>query len=135
MTPVLVWTAEDGRPQGLVETDRPHAWTAEEFRAEAEDLDLALDGVLDRAIAHVNALSGEASSGDAFLRAWAIGKSLNDSDVYRLDAMQGERPDRLWKALASKIRVGVRAGGKPESTWQELRPSLDRQPRREGGRL
>ena len=135
MSPVLVWDIEDGKPHGVVETDWEFRWTPEEFRAQAELLDRLLDEVLDKASAYARRHKNGAPARAQFTRAWAIGRSLNESRILNSEPMNRERPERLWKALAAKCRIGIRSTGETEPEWRELRPSTERRPRREGGRL
>lgn len=135
MSPVLVWEIEDGKPSSIVETDWEFHWTPEEFRAQAEALDSNLDDVLTQALAYAGRYTHDDTEGSPFLRAWAVGRSLNESGVLDSKPMSRERPERLWRALAAKCRIGIRSTGESEPDWRELRPSTERRPRREGGRL
>jgi hypothetical protein len=134
VTPVLVWEEERGKTQSVVETDQQYGWTPEEFRAQAEALDEILDHVLDEALKYVHRYQ-ESSESAEFLRAWAVGRTLNDSGVAESEYMRNERPERLWRALSSKCRLGLRSDGRVQPEWRKLRPGARGTPRREGGRL
>src|SRR5207253_2740346 len=122
MTPVLIWEIEDDQVASVVETDWKFRWTAEEFRGQAESLDRKLDDLLDQALSYARQHRHADATGTQFLRAWAVGKSLNESDVLESEPMTRERPDRLWKALAAKCRIGIRSTGESKPEWRELRP-------------
>jgi hypothetical protein len=132
--PVKVWERQDDGLASRVVTDWETTWTSEEHRSEADALDRQLDDVLDSALRRV-ADNAALDVPEEFLRAWAVGREINDSQVLSAPAMHREQPVLLWRALARKCRVGARSDGQDEWRWQELRPSSVREPRREGGRL
>jgi hypothetical protein len=132
--PAKIWEVGEEGLHSRVHSDWEAALTPEQFRGEAEELDRELDAILDRAIDRVAKESTHASSAD-FVRAWAVGRCLNESQVLDSTAMKRERPSLLWKALASKCRTGARSDGTVEERWRQLRPQRAGEPRREGGRL
>jgi hypothetical protein len=132
--PVKIWEIKDGLLTSHVVTDWERVWTAEEFRVEADDLDGKLDAILDAAVARVEKEHSTNVSLE-FVRAWAIGACLNESDVLQSAAMRREQPQLLGLALARKIRVGARADGSRTDNWSDLRPHRIEEPRREGHKL
>lgn len=132
--PVKIWEIDKSGLSSKVVTDWDTLWTAEEYREDAEELDQRLDGVLDSALQRVR--SGRKTGvSPKFLRAWAVGRALEESEVYNSPALKNERRQILWRALARKCRTGARSTGEQDRRWQELRPSAVREPRREGGKL
>lgn len=132
--PVKIWEIDKSSLSSKVVTDWDTLWTAEEYREDAEELDLRLDGVLDSALECVRG-GRKTGAPPEFLRAWAVGRALGESGVYDSPALKRERRQLLWRALARKCRIGARATGEQDRHWQELRPSTAREPRREGGKL
>ncbi len=132
--PVKIWEIDGDRLTSQVVTEWERVWTSEEFRAEADELDQQLDLVLDAAMARV-AQSQTTQVPVEFLRAWAVGAWVNESDILRSPAKQREQPQLLWRALARKIRTGARADGSISEAWRELRPQRAEEPRREGRKL
>lgn len=132
--PVKIWERDGDQLVSHVVTEWERVWTSEEFRSEADQLDADLDRLLDAAVAKV----GESQSEEVpveFLRAWAVGASLNDSELLQSPAMEREQPQLLWRALARKIRTGARSDGTEEAAWRDLRPQRSDEPRREGRKL
>jgi hypothetical protein len=132
--PVKIWDRTDDRLTSRVVTEWERTWTAEEYRNDADELDALLDKVLDASILRVE-LGSDSGLPAEFVRAWAIGRELNDSAVFDAPAMQREPIVLLWRALAKKCRTGARADGSMNARWGELRPPSSGEPRREGGRL
>ncbi|ORW41609.1 hypothetical protein AWB90_20110 [Mycobacterium paraense] len=132
--PVKIW---DTSPHGLtsvIVTNWDIRITAEERRREAEDLDRELDVVLDRALAQVRNHAVRTVPPE-FVRAWAFGTALGESNVTKNPALVNEIPQLLWRALARKVRLGARSDGTTDTEWVDLRPQRASEPRREGGRL
>ena len=132
--PAKIWHQGDQGLYSQIETDRIRVWTPEEHRAEAEELDYALDSVLDHALARVQEQVHRGAP-VGFLRAWAVGSALRDSHVFESPALKNERSQLLWKALSRKCRTGARSSDGEEPDWMDLRPKGVEEPRREGGRL
>jgi hypothetical protein len=132
--PVKIWEIDNNGLSSKVVTDWDTLWTAEEYREDAEELDRCLDTVLDSALQRVTT-GKKTGASPGFLRAWAVGRALEESGVYNSPALRNERRQLLWRALAVKCRIGARATHEQDKRWQELRPSTAREPRREGGRL
>ena len=132
--PVKIWEADETGLYSRVVTGWDTVWTAEEHREDAEKLDAALDAVLDTAMARVQDVTGE-DVPMTFLRAWAVGRAIQESGVLGSPALVKEKADLLWRALARKCRTGARSSAEIEPRWRDLRPQSAREPRREGGRL
>ncbi len=133
--PVKIWEADENGLSSRVVTDWDTIWTSEEYREDAEKLDLALDAILDDALARVRG-GKNAGAPSSFLRAWAVGRALTESGVFNSPALRNERKHQLlWKALAQKCRTGARSTREIDTRWLSLRPSSTREPRREGGKL
>jgi hypothetical protein len=129
--PLKVW--EDGPDGRFSEVKTRWEWrfTPEERRAEAEALDRVLDSVLDltlERVAHAKTDFPEAS--ESFLRAWLLGRGLDESNILGAPAVQDEPREWLWLALARKCRLGARSDGSLELQWSTLRPSNAREPER-----
>jgi hypothetical protein len=132
--PVKLWEVDDRRLSSRIVTSWDTEWTAEEYRPEAEELDKTLDAVLDDALQRVSKQQVNATPKE-FLRAWAVGRALQESGVLQLPALNNERRQLLWRALAYKCRTGARYTREREAQWQSLRPQSAKEPRREGGTL
>jgi len=132
--PVKIWEIDKNVLSSKVVTDWDTLWTAEEYREDAEELDRRLDAVLDGALNRVRS-GRKTGASPEFLRAWAVGRALEESGVYDSPALKNERRQLLWKALARKCRIGARATREQDRRWHDLRPSATREPRREGGKL
>ena len=104
---------------------------AEGFRPQAEELDSAIDQVLDTAQALL-AQQDPNPRHNMFVKRWAIGRAIAESRILESTNLEaGERPD-LWRAMARKCRLGVRHDGKrePRYPWKGLIPGRDMEPRR-----
>lgn len=133
--PVRVWSSEDGQLSSSVVTEWDSIVTDEEYRSEAEQLDSELDDVLDAALDRVaSEVERRPDIRSEFIGAWAVGRALADSNVYAAPALLDEPRQLLWRALAAKIRVGVRSDGRPDGDWSVLRPVRTAAPLREGGK-
>ena len=132
--PVKIWEIGKSGLSSKVVTGWDTLWTAEEYREDAEDLDRRLDDVLDSALERVRSARKTGASAE-FLRAWAVGRALEDSGVYDSSALKNEGRQLLWRALARKCRLGARATREQDKHWQELRPPNAKEPRREGSKL
>ena len=107
--PVKIWESTDDGLTSHVVTEWERAWTSEEFRSEADDLDEQLDIVLDKAVDRV-ADSTATNAPVEFLRAWAVGACLNESKVLDSPAMQREQP-KLLRRTSRSPRASPRSGG------------------------
>jgi hypothetical protein len=132
--PVKIWDASENGLSSKVVTDWDTIWTSEEYREDAEELDRHLDEVLDGALRRIQN-SKHTGTPPSFLRAWAVGRALRQSGVFDSPALKSERRQLLWRALARKCRTGARSTREEDRRWLDLRPSKEREPRREGGRL
>ena len=90
----------------------------EEYRYQAEALDQEIDRMLDRAAALASRTRG--SSGSRFVKRWSVGRALSESRLIESPNLDPNEHKLLWKALAHKCRLGVRADGSPEPQWLDL---------------
>ncbi|MCY3717209.1 MAG: hypothetical protein OXG92_12165 [Chloroflexi bacterium] len=124
--PVLVWSDRDGTLGNSIRTGRRVALSAEEFRPEAEELDRALDDLLDMAW-HALTIITQRKNGkpslNSFEQAWVLGRAVSASEILRHPAMQGEERGLLWQALTPKAWYGIRNDATRDSRWQDLIPS------------
>ncbi|MCY4145996.1 MAG: hypothetical protein OXE95_06575 [Chloroflexi bacterium] len=124
--PVLVWSDHDGALGNSIRTGRRVSLSAEEFRPEAEDLDRALDDLLDMAW-HALTVITKREKGkprfNSFEQAWALGRAVFVSEILRHPAMQGEERGFLWQALAPKAWYGIRHDASRDSRWRGLIPA------------
>lgn len=132
--PGKIWTKmDDGelRPRFISRgqpTGRPSDLTS------ADDLDRAIDGVLDEA-EHLHSQLSHPDVRGSFTRAWAVGRAIRQSGVLQHPALKEEESDFLWEVMAAKARVAVRSDGTPEESWTDLRPSFGKErTAREGSR-
>ena len=132
--PVKVWQSDDSGLHSRVVTGWDTLWTAEEYREDAENLDQQLDNLLDEALVKMRR-NKPPSAPPAFVRAWGVGRSLIESEVFEAPALKREKRELLWRALASKCRTGAKHNGETNKRWHGLRPRTVGEPRREGGRL
>ena len=132
--PVKIWEIDKDVLCSKVVTGWDTLWTAEEYREDAEELDRCLDDVLDGALKRVRS-GRKTGASPKFLRAWAVGRALEESGVYDSPALKNEHRQLLWRALARKCRMGARATREQDRRWCDLRPSTTQEPRREGGKL
>lgn len=122
---VLVWSDRDGILGNSIRSGRRVALSAEEFRAEAESLDQALDDLLDMAWYALTIITKRVNGKarvDAFEQRWVLGRAVFVSDILRHEAMQGEIRTLLWQALTPKAWYGVRHDATKEPRWRELIP-------------
>jgi hypothetical protein len=132
--PVKIWESDKKGLSSRIVTGWDTVLTAEEYRADAENLDRTLDIVLDNAVARVKEKSPPGVPA-VFIRAWAVGRELKKSKVFNSLALKNEEEKLLWRGLASKCRTGARSTGEIEREWLDLRPSSAGEPRREGSKL
>lgn len=133
--PVRVWYRDSDQLSSSVVTEWDSVVTDEEYRSTAKDLDSRLDLALDAALGRVGLeVASWPDVRSEFICAWSVGRSLVDSHVYEEPALMDEPRQLLWRALAAKIRVGVRADGGPDGEWHVLRPLRVKEPLREGGK-
>ena len=123
---VLVWNDRDGVLGNSIRTGRRYRLSAEEFRAEAEDLDRALDDMLDMAW-HALAIITQHKNGkprfNSFEQVWILGRAIFVSDIMRHAALLGEERLLLWQALTPKAWYGIRHDSSRDPRWRELIPS------------
>ena len=124
--PVLVWSERDGALASSIRTGRRVGLSAEEFRPEAEELDRALDDLLDMAW-HALTIITRRDNGkarfDSFEQTWTLGRAVFVSDILRHPAMQGEERFYLWQAVTPKAWHGIRSDLQREPRWRDLLPT------------
>ena len=124
--PVLIWSERDGALASSIRTGRRVGLSAEEFRPEAEELDRALDDLLDMAW-HALTIITRRDNGkarfDSFEQTWTLGRAVFVSDILRHPAMQGEERFYLWQAVTPKAWHGIRSDLQREPRWKDLIPS------------
>ena len=94
---------------------------AEEHRSQADEIDVQIDHLLDKALALLDQ-QDTGQNHNRFATRWAIGRAIAESDILKSPHLQpGETPD-LWLAMARKCRLGVRHTGQPDlnSRWKSL---------------
>ncbi|MCY4538425.1 MAG: hypothetical protein OXE52_09385 [Chloroflexi bacterium] len=123
---VLVWSDRDGSLGNSIRSGRRVALSAEEYRAEAEDLDQQLDSLLDMAW-HALTIITRRENGkprfNSFEQVWILGRAVHISEVMRHEAMQGEVRTLLWQALTAKAWYGIRHDMTRDPRWRQLIPS------------
>ena len=127
---VLIWSDRGGVLGNSIRSGRRFALSAEEYRPEAEALDLQLDDMLDMAW-HALTLITRRERGKArfstFEQIWVLGRAVQISNIMRHDAMHGEMRTTLWQALAAKAWYGIRANAAHDPRWRELIPAGKKQ--------
>ena len=123
---VVVWSDREGVLGSTIRSGRRVALSAEEYRAEAEELDEQLDAVLDMAW-HALTLITRRENGKArlnsFEQVWVLGRAVHISEILRHEALQGEARALLWQALTAKAWYGIRHDRQREPRLRELIPS------------
>lgn len=122
--PVLLWSERDGVRATEVRTGRSVRLSAEEFRAEAEELDPQLDALLDQALLLLNVYADHKRA-TPLLKAWVLGRAVRQSEVLESEALRDEIRELLWQALAHKCWYRLRANGSLCHSWRQLRPVTD----------
>ncbi len=124
--PVLVWSERDGALGNSIRTGRRYFFSPEEYRADAEALDQALDALLDMAW-HALTVITKHENGKArfnsFEQVWVLGRAVHISEILRHEALQGEERTLLWQALTPKAWYGVRHDATQETRWRVLIPA------------
>ena len=127
---VKIWNIdESGVLTSTIRTGNRSGVVGEELRPQAEELDAAIDGVLDEA--H-KLLAEEQGSGKSnlFAKRWAIGRAIARSNIMNSPNLEaGQRPD-LWLAMARKCRIGIRHSGDRVKKWKGLIPDREMEPKR-----
>ncbi len=104
---------------------------AEEHRSRADQIDLQIDQLLDKALVLLEQQDGGRNH-NRFATRWAIGRAIAESHILDSPHLErGEMPD-LWLAMARKCRLGVRHTGEPSPTsrWKGLIFQRDTEPKR-----
>lgn len=129
--PVKIWKTDDyGRYTSSIVTSWRTELVGEEYRVQAEALDLQIDSVLDRAVELSETVSDEQGKSQEFVKRWAIGRAIRESGVLDSSHMATEQRKNLWLAMARKCRLGVRASSKLEERWRTLIPNRELEPQR-----
>ena len=129
--PVKIWKTDDhGRYTSSIITSWRTELVSEEYRVEAEALDMQIDSVLDRAVELSAAVPDGQGKSQEFVKRWAIGRAIRESGVLDSPQMASEQRKNLWLAMARKCRLGVRASGKLEERWRTLIPDRELEPQR-----
>ena len=128
---VKLWNVdESGTHTSSITTNRQSGLGGEEFRSEADALDVELDKVLDRAANLASPGAHSRSNRALFVKRWAIGRSIAESGILNSPQMEGESRANLCLALARKCRLGIRASGDLETAWKGLIPDREIEPKR-----
>ncbi len=128
--PVLVWSDRDGILGNSIRTGRRVQLSPEEFRAEAEELDRALDDLLDmawHALVVITSRKDGKPRFNSFEQVWALGRAIHVCDIMRHEAMQGEVRHLLWQALTAKAWHGIRHDASRDPRWRQLIPAGKKQ--------
>ena len=129
--PVKLWNVdESGAYTSSITTNRRSSLGGEEFRPEADALDLELDKVLDRAADLATPSSGSKPNHALFVKRWAIGRAIAESGILESPHMVGESRADLCLAMALKCRLGARTYGAHETAWKGLIPDREIEPKR-----
>ena len=122
---VLVWSERDGALGNSIRSGRRVALSAEEYRAEAEDLDQELDSLLDMAW-HALTIITRRENGkprfNSFEQVWVLGRAVHVSEALRHGALKGEERAFLWQALTPKAWYGIRHNTERDPRWRDLIP-------------
>ena len=119
---IKIWNQDPSGP--LTSTIRKlgsSSIAAEEHRSQADEIDVQIDHLLDKALALLDQ-QDTGQNHNRFATRWAIGRAIAESDILKSPHLQpGETPD-LWLAMARKCRLGVRHTGEPDlnSRWKGL---------------
>ena len=129
---IKIWNPNpSGKPTSTIKRLGSSGPSAEEHRPQADQIDIQLDGLLDKAVALLDQ-QDTGHNHNRFATRWAIGRAIADSQILDSPLLEpGEIPD-LWLAMARKCRLGVRHSGEPdsESRWKGLIFQRDAEPKR-----
>ena len=128
--PVKVWNRDNGALSSRVETSRGDSYGGERYRSDAEALDQGVDRMLDRAVELSASAQGEEAEQRAFVRCWAVGRALAESELLQSEHLEPGERESLWLAIARKCRLGVRADSSLEEKWRTLVPNRTQEPKR-----
>ena len=129
--PFKIWDQDDqGDYASAIRTSWSTRLGGEDYRAEAEELDLHIDTVLDRAVELSSTGSDGRGKDKEFVKRWAIGRAVKESGILDSPNVVLEQRSHLWLAMARKCRLGVRSSGDIEERWQMLIPDRELEPQR-----
>ena len=128
--PVKIWDRTNGTLSSRVETSRGDSYRGERYRPDAEALDRRADQMLDRAVELSAPVEVEDAEQRAFVRCWAIGRALAESELLQSEHLEPQEWEWLWLAIARKCRLGIRADGSSEEQWHTLIPNRALEPKR-----
>ncbi len=129
--PFKIWDQDDqGDYASAIRTSWSTRLGGEDYRAEAEELDLHIDTVLDRAVELSSTGSDGRGKDKEFVKRWAIGRAVKESGILDSPNVVLEQRSHLWLAMARKCRLGVRSSGDIEEQWQMLIPDRELEPQR-----
>lgn len=127
--PVKIWGQDDhGSLISSVETSRRTEIRGEDFRSEAEALDSEIDLVLDHAVELSSSVKKTQFKDQIFVKCWAIGRSIAEKKLLESNYLDPQELKSLWRAMARKCRLGVRADSTPEERWHDLIPARKDEP-------
>ena len=86
--------------------------------------------MLDRAVALSASVEAPKAEQQAFVQRWAVGRALKESALLESPNLDAEERKSLWRAIARKCRLGVRADGSPEHAWGKLVLHRESDPKR-----
>jgi hypothetical protein len=97
----------------------------EEHREIAEELDVAIDGVLDLAI-ELSISNAAVDAQSELIRIWSVGRAVKSKQTLNHPAMLNEYRINLWRAMEQKALLGIRSDGTIYSNWTHLRSHAPR---------
>ena len=119
--PVLMYErTDDGVTRSNVVTTWRTEFDGEEHRTIAEDLDEAIDDVLDSAV-NLWFTNTAIDAQTELIRMWAIGRAVAEAKTLDHPAMVNEYRIHLWQAMEQKALLGIRSDGSVFTNWANLR--------------
>lgn len=129
--PVKIWDQDDrGRYTSRIQTSLNVGLGGEEYRADAEELDVQIDAVLERAVHLLPETTNSRDKSREFVKRWAIGRAITESGILQSPHIAFEPRVHLWLAMARKCRLGIRSTGVVEHRWSSLIPKRELEPNR-----
>lgn len=119
--PVLMYELNgNGDLHSQVVTSWSSNFDGEEYRSVAEDLDVAIDEVLDSAV-ELWIANSDTDAQTELIRVWAVGRAVAATQLLDHSAMDNEYRINLWQAMEQKVLLGIRSDGLIYSNWTQLR--------------